>query len=58
MLPRPGHREAESIQAEEGRLMGPIRGCMFATLFSLLLALGLALVGFVLVLAVTGGGAW
>jgi len=38
--------------------MGPIRGRMFAGLFSLLLVVGLALVGFVLVLAVTGGGAW
>ena len=38
--------------------MGPIRGCMFAGLISLLLVAGLALVGFVLVLAVTGGGAW
>ena len=57
MLPRPGHREAEGIRAEEGRLMGPIRGCMSAGLFSLLVV-GLALVGFVLVLAVTGGGAW
>ena len=38
--------------------MEPIRGCMFAGLFSLLLVVGLALVGFVLVLAVTGGGAW
>ena len=38
--------------------MGPIRGCMFATLFSLLLVAGLTLVGFVLVLAVTQGGAW
>lgn len=37
--------------------MGPIRGCMFARPFSLLLVVGLALVGFVLVLAVTGGGA-
>ena len=38
--------------------MGSIRGCVFAGLFSLLLVVGLALVGFVLVLAVTGGGAW
>ena len=38
--------------------MGPIRGCMFADLFSMLLVVGLTLVGFVLVLAVTGGGAW
>lgn len=38
--------------------MEPIRGCMFATLFSLLLVVGLALAGFVLVLAVTGGCAW
>lgn len=38
--------------------MGPFRGALLGALFSLLLALGLALVGFVLVLAVTGGGAW
>lgn len=38
--------------------MAAFRGALFAGLFSLLLALGLALVGFVLVLAVTGGGAW
>ena len=38
--------------------MAAFRGAMFGALFSMLLVAGLALAGFVLVLAVTGGGAW
>lgn len=38
--------------------MAVFRGAMFGALFSMLLVAGLALVGFVVVLAVTGGGAW
>ncbi len=38
--------------------MTAFRGTVFGALFSLLLVVGLALAGFVLVLAVTGGGAW
>jgi len=38
--------------------MTAFRGAMFGALFSMLLVACLALAGFVLVLAVTGGGAW
>jgi len=58
LLHRAGHRPGEDDQAEEGRLMAVFRGALFGALFSMLLVAGLALAGFVVVLAVTGGGAW
>lgn len=38
--------------------MTAFRGALFGALFSMLLVAALALAGFVLVLAMTGGGAW